>query len=195
MSESYDIDINTGVDDDDAMMVDEDTRPASVKRKGRGFRSESKDESRDGVRSGDKYDQFESTTDEDAAAGRAQRSVEGWIVLVVGLHEESTEDEITDKFADYGEIKNLHLNLDRRTGFVKGYALVEYETYKEAKNAIDAVNGTKLLGATLHCDFAFIRAPISIASGTDRESRDRGANRNRVGSRRRGRSSSPSRRY
>ncbi|CAG8729657.1 8275_t:CDS:2, partial [Acaulospora morrowiae] len=73
MSESYDIDINTGVDDDDAMMVDEDTRPAAaIKRKGRGFRSESK-ESRDGVRSGDKYDQFESTVEEDVSTGRAQR--------------------------------------------------------------------------------------------------------------------------
>ncbi|CAG8776637.1 44086_t:CDS:2 [Gigaspora margarita] len=156
-------------------------------RKGRGFRNES----RDGVRSGDKYDQFESTTDEDAAAGRAQRSVEGWIILVVGLHEESTEDEITDKFTDYGEIK-IFIWLRSVNA---GYTLVEYETYKEAKNAIDAVNGTKFLGSTLHCDFAFIRAPISIASGADRESRDRGANRNRVGSRRRGRSSSPSRRY
>ncbi|CAG8460894.1 6423_t:CDS:2 [Diversispora eburnea] len=191
MSESYDIDINTGDDEDDTMIVDEDTRPLAVKRKGRGFRSDSK-ESRDGVRSGEKYDQFESITEEDAAAGRAQRckysfvytklellAVEGWIVLVVGLHEESTEDEITDKFADFGEIKNLHLNLDRRTGFVK----------VEAKNAIENVNGTKLLGSTLHCDFAFIRAPAA-PSVTDRER----APRNRLG-RRRGRSLSPARRY
>eukprot|EP01055_Gregarina_sp_Pseudo9_P001341 Gregarina_sp_Pseudo_9__1340@NODE_1899_length_1267_cov_13_449511_g1761_i0_p2_GENE_NODE_1899_length_1267_cov_13_449511_g1761_i0NODE_1899_length_1267_cov_13_449511_g1761_i0_p2_ORF_typecomplete_len158_score41_31RRM_1/PF00076_22/1_2e18RRM_5/PF13893_6/3_5e08Nup35_RRM_2/PF14605_6/8_2e08RL/PF17797_1/2_2e06RRM_occluded/PF16842_5/0_00017RRM_7/PF16367_5/0_0002RRM_3/PF08777_11/0_00042Limkainb1/PF11608_8/6_4e03Limkainb1/PF11608_8/0_0011RRM_2/PF04059_12/0_0024RRM_8/PF11835_8/0_013PHM7_cyt/PF14703_6/81PHM7_cyt len=87
------------------------------------------------------------------------KSIEGWIIIVTGVQEEAQEEDIYDAFDEFGEIKNLHLNLDRRTGYVKGYAFVEFEEKKQAEAAIVAMNGAKILDKTIRCEWAFMKAP------------------------------------
>ncbi|XP_028798700.1 RNA-binding protein Y14 [Neltuma alba] len=148
------------------------------KTKGRGFRQET-DANRNTGLSGSDFDSLAT----EGGPG-PQRSIEGWIILVTGVHEEAQEDDLQNAFGEYGEIKNLHLNLDRRTGFVKGYALIEYEHAEEARNAIENLNGSELLTQTIYVDWAFSSGPIngSMRRKNARPTRER-------------RSRSPRRRY
>ncbi len=90
-------------------------------------------------------------------------------MFVRGVHAEAAEDDVLDRFSEFGEVRNLTLSLDRRTGFIKvcrlaggvstlrqGYALIEYAEKSEAEAAIQEMNGKDLLGLTLAVDWAFL---------------------------------------
>ena len=53
-------------------------------------------------------------------------ALEGWILFVTHLHEEATEDNLMDLFGEFGDIQNLHMNIDRRTGFIKVFLLLSF---------------------------------------------------------------------
>ncbi|CAE7527630.1 Y14A, partial [Symbiodinium necroappetens] len=135
------------VDYDDEV-AEEGARPAGRRMKGRGGEEDD--------RYAGKAGKFERLDDDDDETGAA-RSIEGWVVIVSGVHEEAQEDDIFEAFSEYGDIKNLHLNLDRRTGFVKGYAFIEYENKQEADAAIKAMDGNTLLDHKLDVSWAFAK--------------------------------------
>ncbi|CCJ30152.1 unnamed protein product [Pneumocystis jirovecii] len=103
---------------------------------------------------------------------RARLAIEGWSYSCLqDVHEETSEEDLQDKFSEYGEIKNLHLNLDRRTGRIRtGYALLEYTHLSEAKAAIAHCNGTQLLESTLSVDFAFVQPVENVPIQRDARS-------------------------
>ncbi|CAD7966799.1 unnamed protein product [Amoebophrya sp. A25] len=111
----------------------------------------------------DRYDgesgRFE-RLDEDGM-GEAAKSVEGWVIVIAGIHEETQEEDIYERFSEYGAIKNMHLNLDRRSGYVKGYCFLEYEHKDEAALAIREQHGAAMLGEKMVVSWAFTKGDPS----------------------------------
>ncbi len=84
-------------------------------------------------------------------------AVEGWVLFLAGLHEETQEEDLLDRFKDFGPVTNLHLNLDRKSGYAKGYAMVEFEEQEHAMLALEKLNGASICGNEIRIDWAFVR--------------------------------------
>lgn len=137
---------------DDAEPERETRAKSTKKQKGRGFRERMDVDNRPSY--GGSYESLPT----DKGPGPA-KSVEGWVVFVSGVHEEAQEEDVVDAFAEFGDVKQCALNLDRRTGFVKGYAIIEYATKREAQAAIDGMDGQELLTQKVNVSWAFSQGP------------------------------------
>jgi len=70
--------------------------------------------------------------------------------LYVGnLSYNTTEDELRDIFAAYGQPDSVKVITDRDTGRSKGFGFVEFANDQEARAAISGLNGKDLGGRAL----------------------------------------------
>ncbi|KAI5935689.1 RNA-binding motif protein, X-linked 2 [Manis javanica] len=74
-----------------------------------------------------------------------------WIFLG-GLPYQLTEGDIICVFSQYGEIVNINLVRDKKTGKSKGFCFLCYEDQRSTILAVDNFNGIKIKGRTIRVD-------------------------------------------
>jgi RNA recognition motif-containing protein len=67
-------------------------------------------------------------------------------ILIRNLSRKITESDIREMFSPFGEISSLNIVMDEKTNTSKGFGFVEMDDPKEAKSAIQALNGKKIDG-------------------------------------------------
>jgi RNA recognition motif-containing protein len=94
-----------------------------------------------------------------------------------------TQDQLSEMFAQYGELVDVHLVTDRMSGRSRGIGFVEFASAEEAQAAIEAVHGTELEGRELVVNVARPRQPRNNFRGGNRGGYNRGGNRGGYGRR------------
>ena len=86
--------------------------------------------------------------------------------LYVGnLSYNTTEDNLRNFFAGYGNVASAKIIVDRDTGNSKGFGFIEMGTDEEASAAIAGTNGTELDGRQLRVNEAMDKPRRDHRSG------------------------------
>ena len=74
-------------------------------------------------------------------------------IYVGNLPYSATEQELTDLFGKFGQIKQVSLIIDKETGRSKGFAFITFETAESAQSSL-ALDNTELNGRKLRVNLA-----------------------------------------
>lgn len=75
-------------------------------------------------------------------------------IFVGNLDFHTSEDELRQLFAQYGNVDRVSLMTDRDTGRSRGFAFVEMTNREDGEKAIAALNGTQLGSRTINVNEA-----------------------------------------
>jgi len=75
-------------------------------------------------------------------------------IYVGNLSYRTTEAELKEAFAQFGEVRRAKIVKDRETDRSKGFGFVEMDDANEGQKAIDALNDKELGGRTLRVNEA-----------------------------------------
>lgn len=94
-------------------------------------------------------------------------------IFVGNLSFQTTQDDLTSAFAQYGNVERVNIVTDRDTGQARGFAFVEMTEKRDADTAIAQLNGAELNGRALNVNEARPK-PQGGAGGGFRDNRSRG---------------------
>ena len=89
-------------------------------------------------------------------------------IYVGNLSYQSTEDELRDLFAEFGDVVSAKLIVDKFTGQAKGFGFVEMSNNSEAQKAMDELNGRDVNGRSITVNQARPRQERSRGGGGGR---------------------------
>eukprot|EP00389_Voromonas_pontica_P000288 GDKH01000419.1.p1 GENE.GDKH01000419.1~~GDKH01000419.1.p1 ORF type:complete len:132 (-),score=28.99 GDKH01000419.1:91-486(-) len=75
-------------------------------------------------------------------------------LYVGGLDDGVTRDVLHAAFIPFGELRNVELPLDVRTGKPKGFGFVEFELDEDAEAAIDNMHDSEMFGRVITVNVA-----------------------------------------
>ena len=94
-------------------------------------------------------------------------------IFVGNLDFNTTEDDLRQLFATYGQVDRVSIMTDRDTGRSRGFGFVEMSSSEDGEKAIAALNGSQLGGRKLNVNEARPKTERSGGGGRDRGGRGR----------------------
>ncbi|XP_030838310.1 LOW QUALITY PROTEIN: RNA-binding motif protein, X-linked 2-like [Strongylocentrotus purpuratus] len=104
------------------------------------------------VKNINKLNELEAQYGVSSTASWHQQYKDSAYIFIGGMPFELTEGDVLCVFSQYGEIVNINLVRDKKTGKSKGYCFIAYEDQRSTILAVDNFNGIKLKGRTLRVD-------------------------------------------